>query len=106
MHSSWVKPFNCYLWSFVWIQRLVEHNMDIRDVPLIVGEIIDNFGVMNDDNKRNNSLEMVERRVFPTCWTADESGVWLCPMNILIMRAVFPWGERNPWIKICQLEES
>jgi hypothetical protein len=43
--------------------------MDIRDVPLIVGEIIDNFGVMNDDNKRNNSLEMVERTAFPTCWT-------------------------------------
>ena len=43
--------------------------MDIRDIPIIVGEITDNFGVMNDDNKRNNSLEMVERRVFLTCWT-------------------------------------
>jgi hypothetical protein len=48
----------------------VEKNMDIRDVTIIVGEIIYNFGVMNDDYKRNNSLEMVERRVFSTCWTA------------------------------------
>ena len=69
MHFSGVKPFNCYLWSFVWIQRLVEHNMDISDVPIIVGEFTDNFGVMNDGCKKDNSLEMVERRVFATCWT-------------------------------------
>ena len=57
------------MWSLVWIQRLVEHNMDIGDVPIIVGEITNIFGVMNDDSKRNSSLEMVERRAFATCWT-------------------------------------
>ena len=43
--------------------------MDIGDVPIIVGEITNIFGVMNDDSKRNSSLEMAERRAFATCWT-------------------------------------
>ena len=43
--------------------------MDIGDVPVIVGEITNIFGVMNDDSKRNSSLEMAERRAFATRWT-------------------------------------
>ena len=43
--------------------------MDIGDVPIIVGEITNIFGVMNDDFRKDNSFEMVERRAFATCWT-------------------------------------
>jgi hypothetical protein len=54
--------------------------MDIRNVTSIGVEIIDNLGVLNDDTKRRNSLEIFERMAIPTCWTQDQTTSPALPM--------------------------